>query len=82
MDKTDPVFMVFNKTGLILKTNQFRWNPNLVTVAKLFDQFLQFIDRFLPILKTATIPIFESMGHWGHQGSYPFDWQNSKRQNV
>jgi hypothetical protein len=41
---------VFDKTGLVLRKTK-----------TVFGRFLQFIDRFLSVLKTGTILVFESM---------------------
>jgi hypothetical protein len=33
----------------------------IITVANVFSWFLQFISRFLSVLKTDTVPVFESL---------------------
>jgi hypothetical protein len=47
---------VFDKTGLVLRKTETSYRSKTV-----FGRFLQFIDRFLSVLKTGTILVFESM---------------------
>jgi hypothetical protein len=50
-----------NRSGLVLKTDRIFIKTKTSTVANIFGCFLRFIDWFLSILKTGTVPIFESM---------------------
>jgi hypothetical protein len=54
------VFAGFNKTGLVLKTEAN------YCIKMIFDQFHLFTDRFLSVLKTSSILIFQSLNETQH----------------
>jgi hypothetical protein len=52
---TKPVRFGFENYWFLIETEPGYCSKNV------FDWFLQFIDRFLPVLKTGTVPVFESL---------------------
>jgi hypothetical protein len=57
INKTGPVFMVFDKICPIW----FRKLKIIYCSKNIFSRFLRFIDQFLSILKTGIVSVFESL---------------------